>query len=221
MADNKTEIKETTQLELRPQVSNNDIIKLDGFTNANDIMAFAEVLIESKLIPAMLSSPEKVVAVIAQGKELGLSAMTSIFNMYYISGKPCLSVHAINALLKSKGIMHQTIHDFAPCNKDLEIVKAEEATNAVTVIEFMRVWNGIVIKERASFSWNDAIAAELDQKDTWKKYKKIQLWNRCFVTGARRFASDVLLGVMEVTEMADVANVKYNLDEDGKAELIK
>lgn len=194
-----------------------EIVKLDNFSNVNEMLQFAKLLVDSKMLPGMYNTPEKVVATVSQGRELGLSALTSIFNMHYISGKPCLSVHATNALLKSKGIMHQTIYDFAPCNKDGEIVKAEEATDAITTIEFMRMWNGTMIKEKCSYRWSDAKTAGLAEKDTWKLYKKVQLWNRCFVTGARRFASDVLLGVMEISEMADVANITYTLDENGNA----
>ena len=54
------------------------------------------------------------------------------------------------------------------------------------------------------FSFSEAQNAELFSKDTYKKYPRILISHRAFVYGARDIASDLLMGVMETTELKSV-----------------
>ena len=57
------------------------------------------------------------------------------------------------------------------------------------------------------FSFSEAQSAELFTKDTYKKYPRILIGHRAFVYGARDIASDLLMGVMETTELKSVEGI--------------
>ena len=69
------------------------------------------------------------------------------------------------------------------------------------------------------FSLSEAQAADMFTKDTYKKYPRIMIGHRAFVYGARDIASDLLMGVMETTELKsiegiDLAPEDYNYIEE-------
>ncbi len=207
-----------TELEKVPEEHKVQLAKLDHFTNVGEMREFAEVLIRSKVIPATFQSAEAVMATIAQGRELGLPAVTSLYNMYFISGKPTLSIHALLGLLRSKGLAWKTIYDFEPI-----LNEKGERVDAKTTIRFYRKEPqlGIVIEEDFTYTWKEASEAGLTSKETWKKYKKTLLWNRCAAFGARRIAPDILTGVYETTEMLDTQpRSSYKLDDEGNVTTI-
>ena len=81
----------------------------------------------------------------------------------------------------------------------------------VTEYKFTRyqIING---KERirtatSHFSYSDAVKAELINKDTYVKYTRTLVGHRAFTLGARDIADDVIMGVMETTELKIVENV--------------
>lgn len=57
------------------------------------------------------------------------------------------------------------------------------------------------------YSYSEAQSAELFTKDTYKKYPRILISHRAFVYGARDIASDLLMGVMETTELKSVEGI--------------
>jgi len=187
--------------------------KLDDFNSVSEMLDFATVLVDSKIVP--FSKPEQVVTVVLQAKELGLGAVTGLYNLYYIEGKPSLSIHCIGALLQRDGIAWKTLEDAVYIDKHGDVLKNREGhVDVRTTIRFYKMWNGIPIEEDVSFTWKDAIKAELDKKSNWSKYPKSMLYNRCYAIGARRVSPKSLMGIMEVTEMADVANMDYKLDSE-------
>lgn len=71
----------------------------------------------------------------------------------------------------------------------------------VTEYELTRVVNGKEVTSRGRFSYSEAAQAEMFEKDTYKKYPRILIGHRAFTLGARDIASDILMGVMETTEL--------------------
>lgn len=51
------------------------------------------------------------------------------------------------------------------------------------------------------FTYSDAVQADMFEKDTYKKYPRVLISHRAFTLGARDIASDILMGVMETTEL--------------------
>lgn len=81
----------------------------------------------------------------------------------------------------------------------------------VTEFKFTRIFN-VNGKERVQeaishFSFSEAQAADMFTKDTYKKYPRIMVGHRAFAYGARDIASDLLMGVMETTELKSVEGI--------------
>jgi hypothetical protein len=191
------------------------VVKLDSIDTLDEMLEYVTVLTSSKMLP--YNTPEKAIVAYQFGKELGLGIVTAMSNIYVISGRPSLSIHAMGALLKKGGIEKRTIEDYAPYTVKYKDADGNdvEATTRRTTIEFMRMWNGEVIREEVSYTWEDAKKAGYTDKDNWKKMPKIMLWSRCFAIGARRVSPDTLLGMYEASEAADIENVTIDLDSDG------
>lgn len=58
-------------------------------------------------------------------------------------------------------------------------------------------------------------------KDNWLNYMKVMMRNRPTATGGRFFASDLLKGVFDLTELLEGENVNFKTDEDGTVSVIK
>lgn len=77
----------------------------------------------------------------------------------------------------------------------------------ITEYEFTRKVNGKDMTAIGHFSYSEAVQADMFEKDTYKKYPRVLIGHRAFTLGARDIASDVLMGVMETTELK-IANGK-------------
>jgi hypothetical protein len=202
-----------------PATNNQAIAKLDNFTNMGDVLGYAETLLQSKLLPTSIKTPEAVAAIILSGKELGLGAMAALNNIVVIQQRPTLGVHAIGALLRKAGADSQTLEDFVPV-MGLEGDTKDKVVDYRTTIRFFRRSNGRELQEDVSFTWKEATKMELTAKPTWTKMPKIMLWSRCFAIGARRIAPDALLGIYETAEAADFSGQNYRVDEEGKVTVL-
>lgn len=75
----------------------------------------------------------------------------------------------------------------------------------ITEYKLTRLVNGKEVTAIGHFSYSEAQAAGLFDKDTYVKYARILIGHRAFTYAARDIASDLLLGVMETTELKIVA----------------
>ena len=73
-----------------------------------------------------------------------------------------------------------------------------------------RIVNGEKHYAVGKFSYSEAQAAEMFEKDTYKKYPRILIGHRAFTYAARDIASDILFGVYETTELKIVAGTELN-----------
>jgi hypothetical protein len=75
----------------------------------------------------------------------------------------------------------------------------------VTEYKFQRYRNinghDVVHTATSHFSYTEAKMAGFFDKDTYKKYARIMIGHRAFTLGARDIASDLLMGVMETSEL--------------------
>jgi hypothetical protein len=72
-----------------------------------------------------------------------------------------------------------------------------------------------------SFTYSEAVAAGLLEKDTYKKYARILIQHRAFTYAARDIASDILFGVMETTELKVVAGIPIDEQDVIEVDAIK
>ena len=87
----------------------------------------------------------------------------------------------------------------------------------VTEYKFTRVFviNGKekIQKAVSHFSLSEAQAADMFTKDTYKKYPRIMVGHRAFVYGARDIASDLLMGVLEITELKSIEKIDLSPED--------
>lgn len=216
------------------------------FTNLDQVREWGKEVVNSGLTP--LKKPEAVVAAVMMGKELGLEPMVSVNNIIPINGKATLGIHLINALLLKAGVVTEVLREYEPCFRFA--LKGDDGNPIVTKIGFIDdplrdgetrgksivdyktvvrmtrnikqpdgSWKEMIVTK--SFSWGDAVTAGLTDKDNWKNYPAILTLKMATVTAARIIAADVLLGMYETGEMADVANIPYKLSDDGKVTIIE
>jgi hypothetical protein len=195
-----------------------DDIKLSGFRTAEEAIDFAKLLIESKMVPQSFKTPESLVAVILQGRELGFGPVTAINNINNIQGKPTLNVHAIAAKIIQSGIAYQLVQDYEPIKamKDGE----ERVVDYVTTFRFFKLWNGQTITNDVSYRWSEAVKAGYTTKDNWVKMPRIMMRTRALSIGARLVAPEAILGLYETSEWADVKGVAYEITEEGDAQIV-
>lgn len=203
---------------IQTQVVSDDI-KLSGFNTVGDALSFAKLLIDSKLIPSTLKTPDAVVAVILQGRELGFGPITSVNNINNIQGKPTLGVHAIAAKLAQAGLTYQLIKDYEPETKT-DAEGKETIVDRVTTFRFFRMWNGRVIENDVSYRWSEATKAGYTTKDNWLKMPRIMMRTRALTVGARLVAPEAILGLYETSELADAKDVNYSVTEEGEVTVI-
>ena len=135
----------------------------------------------------------------------------NIYNQFGLNDKCVIALNKVQAL------------KFANEGKYPVVRIAARPIDYVTEYKFRRSFmiNGREeIQEAIShFSLSEAQAADMFTKDTYKKYPRIMVGHRSFVYGARDIASDLLMGVMETTELKSVEGIDltpedYSVVED-------
>ncbi len=104
MAEKKpepTEQAETNAL-TRIQTSANRGVVL---TSLEDMRDFAQILLQSKLVPDSFKTKEQICVALQAGAELGLKPMQSLRSIYVVRSKPTLWGDAALALVKKSGLM--------------------------------------------------------------------------------------------------------------------
>lgn len=69
------------------------------------------------------------------------------------------------------------------------------------------------MKVKSKFSYSEAVSADFFTKDTYKKYARIMIDHRAFTLGARDIADDLIMGLMESTELGLVNDTTLETPE--------
>ena len=129
----------------------------------------------------------------------------NVYNQFGLNDKCIIALNKVQALkLASEG--------------RFPVIRiAARPIDYVTEYEFTRTFiiNG---KEKVQtaishFSFSEAQAADMFTKDTYKKYPRILIGHRAYVYGARDIASDLLMGVMETTELKGVEGIDLSPED--------
>lgn len=197
------------------------ISKLDNYTTFEEITVTAQALMEGarSFLPKSLKKPEEVAMVVMAGQELGLNATSALRNIHLIQGMTALSVHAIAALLKKKGMTYKIVEDYLKLDANgnpIEQGSDAKAVDVRTTIRFIEYFHGEIITNDISFTWSDAAKMDLTSKENWQRMPKIMLRNRCLAIGARFAAPDAFTGIYTLDEVADMKNVDYSISEEGE-----
>ena len=63
----------------------------------------AEALFRSGILPASIKTPQAALALVVQGRELGLTMMQAIRGIYVVDGRPSISAQMMIALVQRSG----------------------------------------------------------------------------------------------------------------------
>lgn len=81
-------------------------------------------------------------------------------------------------------------------NKPIDFVTEYELTRYISTLDGIKKTTAI-----GRFSYSEALAAGMFDKDTYKKYPKVLIAHRAFTYAARDIASDIVLGAYETSEL--------------------
>lgn len=170
--------------------------------NFKEQMHMAQVLSESTLLPAHLrGKPANVLLILQGARALDVAAFWALQSMHVIEGKLGMSAELMRGLAVRAG--HK-----------VRVVKRDDES---AIVEIQRKDRDDPY--RAEFSWKDAVAAKLQDKDNWKKYRKSMLVARATSIAMRDECPDVLFGVVYTPdELGAVTDADENpvLDNNGK-----
>lgn len=160
----------------------------------------AKVLVASHLLPRGVQTPEAAFAIIATGRELGLTAMQSLRTIHVIEGKPTLSADLIAALVKQRTDV-------------CKFFRLVESTDRIASYETHRI--GEPTPTRMSFTIDEAKTAGVTGKDNWRKYPAAMLRARCITALARAVYPDLATGIYDPDELERVPV------QGGRAEVVE
>lgn len=172
----------------------------------------ANTLIRSGFLPKAIDTPEKAIAIMMAGRELGIEPMRSIRELHVIDGKVGISAKLMSSL----------VYERLP-TATLKITETNDAS--CTVIAGRP---GDDKPASFTFTIDDAKRAGLLEKDVWKKWTRDMLRNRAISEACRAVFPDVVGGAYtpEELEPLQAAPIDYDdpapfLDRLAKAETKK
>jgi len=141
-------------------------------------------LVRSGFLPGSINTPEKAVAIMLTGRELGIEPMMALRQIHIIEGKPSLSAELIAGLVLSR-VKGATLRPVESTN-DRCVVHAARPGQEPTVI---------------TWTMDDAKRAGIAGKGNWKKYPRAMLRSRAMVEAARGVFPDASSGLYTPDEL--------------------
>lgn len=191
--------------------------------NWDEKVRIAEEMIEGGLVPSSFNGEAgAVISAVEMGVEVGLGPWASLNNIIVISGKATLTLNAMLAIARSRGVLIKIIRDFEDIIKENEDGKKIVA-NRVTSVEITRgedIYSpsGKLLESRVGVYvfnkyWTEAVSAKLITKENWVKMPRNMLRARAITEALRLYAPDLMLGIYESTEIGDANNITIDLQE--------
>lgn len=147
----------------------------------------ADALVKSRFLPRAVDTPEKAVAIMLMGRELGIGPMQALRSVHIIEGKPTMSSELIAGLVLAR-LPGSTLRVSSTTNEECTVEAARAGQPATTF----------------RFSIKDAQAAQLTGKDNWKKYPAAMLRARCLTAAARAMFPDATMGLYDPDELGAI-----------------
>lgn len=147
----------------------------------------ADALVKSGFLPKAVNTPEKAMAIIQTGRELGLGPMQSLRSIHIIEGKPTMSADLIAGLALSK----------VPGS----VLRVAESTNMRCVVQACRAGQG---PTTFTYTMEDAKNAGLTGKQNWRNYPRAMLRARAITEAARAIFPDAVVGLYDPDELGAV-----------------
>lgn len=174
-------------------------------TSLEDALAYGALFIASEILPPDVDTKEKAVVLMLAGRDLGLTAMQAVNNIYIVKQRPALKASLMVALVKQS----------AACEYFIDVTpEGEEEERAI----FETKRHGEPLKQRAEFNVEDAKAAELlnhPKREVWQRFRAAMLRARAASILARKVYPDVTMGYYTKDEALDRdADADYEVVEN-------
>lgn len=170
----------------------NGLIRPENLTEA---VRYADMLIQSKLLPERFNTAASVLVAMQYALELNLKPLTSMKNIAVVKGTPCLFGDLPLALCQGSGMMEyireyyldKDGQEISPANRNI----SAEAVAAICSVK--RRGDGYV--HETFFTLDDAKQAGLMNSPTWKSYPKRMLRYRARSQALKDKFADCLNGI--------------------------
>ena len=149
----------------------------------------ADVLVQSNLLPSSVNTPEKALAIILKGRELGIPAWAALTTIHVIDGVPTASPQLMVALIQRSGEL-----------ADMTVDGDDESCAVTMQREGQQPHTEV-------FTMDDAVRQDLAQRKNWVKMPTVMLKWRAIAACARVVFPDVILGMYTPEEIAPGADV--------------
>lgn len=181
-----------TQLIEEPQASTNSLATVDNSPSwllnmtGNQLTTLERLatFVSKSTFAKDINSMEKAITVMMQGMELGLQPMAAVRNIHIINGRPSLSADLMAALVIKHGHPRIQITELTEQKCSARARRREETD-----------W------QEFTFTWQDAVKAQLATKDTWQKHPKSMLRARTLSGICHIVFPDLFAGVYVPEEM--------------------
>ena len=199
---------------------------IDMATSLDEKRMFAVQIIQSGLLPATLASPDQledeefreraigaVISVVEYGRELQITPWVALHGMHVVQGKVVMGIHMYMGLALKNNILVNVLDDFKKIYNSQKALVDIETT--VEITRKHEAFNNLVKTYKFTKRWSEIKRAGLDQRDNYKKRKELMLRTRCITEALRLYAADIFMGTYEQSEILDVTDESYTVDEDG------
>lgn len=150
----------------------------------------ATVLIKSGFLPASIKTAENAIAIILQGRELGIGPMAALGTINVIQGKPTVSPQLMLALINRSG--------------QLEDMQLESSDSGAVCMMKRKGRQPHTVR----FGPKEAQALQLSGKDNYRKQAATMFQWRAVAMCARAVFPDVILGLYTPEEMGVAVEVE-------------
>tara|TARA_R100000808_G_C2154855_1_gene166276 strand:+ start:8333 stop:9490 length:1158 start_codon:yes stop_codon:yes gene_type:complete len=159
-----------------------------------EIMQLGTIAVNSNRFSGIHTSDQAIVQILA-GRELGLSPMTALRNLYVVEGKVAMSAGLIASMVRK-----HPRYDYR-----IKKMDADEC-----ILEFID--SGSVVGESV-FSLEDADRAGINRaKSGWSKYPRNMLFARALTNGARWYCPDAFEGSVYTPEELEPMSMSSNTE---------
>ena len=178
------------------------------------IMQEMAIFVErSGLLPKNIREMKDPVAaattIMLQGRELGVSMMQSLSDIYVVNGRPSCGTDLMMAMVAREGAGYVVTVEEYWGGKDPKSFITRKAVRPGRPDEIY------------TFTWADAVQAGLASKDVWQKFPKTMMEHRCTSILARRMWPDIVRGMYTPDEAEDIAGEQPQIIESTPAEEVE
>ncbi len=143
----------------------------------------AEALVKSGFLPVAINTPEKALAIMQKGRELGIPPMEAMSSINVIQGKPSVSPQLMLALARRTGEL-----------EDLQMDVSDKVANVTVKRKGQSAYT-------TTFGIKEATDLQLITKDNYKKQPGVMFQWRALAQNLRVTFPDAIAGLYLVEEM--------------------